>query len=94
MLLRCCLIHAVIILPRHSLYLVYVCPCLGLGLFMSYLCDLYFIFSLIFIVINHITSFRQTYFFCAFLENLLLCLDDNVDEEHFQIAKVQPHGVA
>ena len=28
---------------------------LGLGLYMSYLYDLFFIFSLIFIVINHIT---------------------------------------
>ena len=50
-------------LLSHILYLVYLCPCLGL--FMSYLCDLFFIF--IFIV-NHIT-FKQTYlFFVHFLE--------------------------
>ena len=48
---------------------------------MLYLCDLFFIFSLIFIVINHITSFKQTYFFVHFLEHLLLFLDGNVDEE-------------
>ena len=41
---------------------------------MSYL-YLFFISSLIFIVINHITSFKQTYF----LEYLLLFLDGNVD---------------
>ena len=63
---------------------------------MSYLCDL-FIFSLIFIVINHITSFRQTHlFFVHFLEYILLFLDDNMDEESekFQIKKVQPQSVA
>ena len=41
-----------------------------------------FIFSLIFIVINHITSFRQTYlFFVHFLEYLLLFLRDDVGEK-------------
>ena len=63
LLLRYCLIHITIILLRHILYLVYLCPCLGLGLLMSYLCDPFFIFSLILIVINHITSFKQMYLF-------------------------------
>ena len=41
-----------------------------------------FIFSLIFIVINHITSFRQTYLlFVHFLEYLLLFLGDDVGEK-------------
>ena len=41
-----------------------------------------FIFSLILIVINHITSFRQTYlFFVHFLEYLLLFLGDDVGEK-------------
>ena len=49
---------------------------------MLYLCDLFFIFSIIFIVIDHMTSFKQTYlFFVNFLEYLLLFLDDNMDEE-------------
>ena len=49
---------------------------------MSYLYDLFFIFNLIFIVINHKTSFKQMYlFFVHVLEYLLLFLDDNVDEE-------------
>ena len=49
---------------------------------MSYLCDLFFIFSLIFIAINHITSLKQTQLlFVPFLEYLLLFLDDKVDEE-------------
>ena len=72
---------------RHILYLVYFCPCLGLGLFMSYLCDLcdIFIFSLIFIVIDHITSLKQTHLFrIHFVEYLLLILDDKVDEESEQ----------
>ena len=34
--------------------------------------------------------------FCLFLEYVLLYLDDKVDEElnNFQIAKIQPQGVA
>ena len=39
MLLSCCLIHITIIKVRHILYLVYLCPCLGLGLIMSCLCN-------------------------------------------------------
>ena len=78
---QCCLIISTILL-RHILYLVYLCPSLGLDLFMSYLFDLFLTFSLIFIIINHITSFKQKYlFFVHFLEDLLLFLDDNVDGE-------------
>ena len=81
MLLRCCLIHITIILLRHILCLAYFGPCLGLGLLMSYLCNLFFIFSLFFIVIYHITSFKQTYLLSVhFLEDLLF-LDGSVDEE-------------
>ena len=54
---------------------------------MSDLSDLFFIFSLIFIVINHIISFKQTYlFFCTFLEYLLLFLDENVGVESKQFS--------
>ena len=67
MLLRCCLIHISIIILRHFLYLLYLCSCLDLGLFMSYLCDLFFIFIFIFIIIDHIISWIQTHlFFCLF----------------------------
>ena len=80
MLLRYCLIHITIIILRHILHLVYLCICLDLGLFVS--CDLFFISSLIFILINHITSFKQTYlFFVHFLEYLLSFLNDYVDEK-------------
>ena len=67
------------------LYLVYLFPCLVLGLFLPYLCDPFFI--LILITINHIAYI---------LEYVLFFLDDNVDEEseQFSIAKVQPQGVA
>ena len=37
-----------IIIPRHLLYLLYLCPCLDLGLFMSYLCNPIFICIFIF----------------------------------------------
>ena len=53
---------------------------------MSYLCDLFFNFSLTFIVINHITSLKQTHFFCTFLGYLLLFLNDNLDEESEQLS--------
>ena len=43
---------------------------------------LFFIFSLIFIVINHITSLKQTHlFFVHFLKYVVLFSDGNVDEE-------------
>ena len=50
---------------------------------MLYLCHVYFIFSLIFIVINHVTSLKKMHlFFADLLKYLLLFLDDNVDEEN------------
>ena len=43
---RCCLIYITIMILRHILYLVYLCPCLGLNQFMSYLCDSFFLLLL------------------------------------------------
>ena len=92
MLLRCCLIPVNIIIMRHILYLVYMRP--FLGLFMSYLWDLFFIFSLNFIVINYITSFKQKYLFlCTFLWFFwyyfwMITWMKRVN--NFKIAKVQP----
>ena len=97
MLLRCCSVHIAIIVLKHILYLKYFCLCLSLGMFMSYLCDLLFIFSLIFTAINHITSSRQTHlFFVHFLEYLLLFLMITwmKKAKNSQIKKVQPQGVA
>ena len=53
------------------LYLLCLCPCLDLGLFMSYLCRIYvvsmsylvFISIFIFIMINQIVSWEQPRFF-------------------------------
>ena len=50
------LIRISIIIPKHFLYLVYVRPCLDVDLFMTYLCDLFFFFTLI--IINQITSLK------------------------------------
>ena len=64
---------------------------------MSYICDLFFNFSLILIVINHINTFKQVFVSLYILLGYLqLFLDDNMDEEseYFQIAKVQSQGVA
>ena len=66
------------ILLRHILNLVCLCSCLGVSLFMSYLCDLFFIF--IFFIIN-IISLKHTCFFVNFLEYVLLLLNDSMDEE-------------
>ena len=77
MLLTCCLIHIPIIILKHILYLVFLCSCLDLSLFMTYLCDLVFIFSIIFTIINHKISLKQIHF----LWYLLLLLDDNMVEE-------------
>ena len=82
MLLRCRFIHITIIKLTYILYLVHLRPFLGLGLSMLYLCDLLLFFILVFIVIDHITSLKQTHlFFVHFLEYLFLFLDGNVDEE-------------
>ena len=63
----------------NFLYLPYLCPYQGLGLFMS---DLLFFFIFIFIIINHITSLKQTnLFFVHFSEYILSFLDDNEDKE-------------
>ena len=76
------LIHVSMIIVRHFLYLLYLYPCLNLGLFMLYVCDLFFIFILIFIMINRTISRIQTYlFFCLLLWYALWFLDENVDEE-------------
>ena len=79
MLLRCCLIHITIIILRHILYLVYLCPYLVLGLSMWHLCDLFLIFNLISIVINHINPLKQTHLaFVRFLKYFQLFLDDSI----------------
>lgn len=80
-LLRYCLLFTTSVMLTHILYLLYLGP--GLGLFMFYLCDPFFIFKLFLNTINQITSLKQTHlFFADFLEYLLLLfLDDNVDEE-------------
>ena len=96
-LLWYCLIHISIILLRHFLYLLYLCPCLDLGLFMSYLCNLFFIFIFTVIMINHIISWIQTTL-------VLLLIFENMsyyfwmtkwikNVNNFKIAKAQPQVV-
>ena len=63
-LLRCCLMHISIIILRLFIYLLYLCSCLHLGLFMPYLHESIFIFVFIFIMIDCIISWIQT---CLFL---------------------------
>ena len=79
MLLKCCLIHKSIIILRHFLYLLYLCPYLDLGSFFPYLCDLFFAFIFIFIMINRMNT--DTLAFLLFFRICPIILDDNVDEE-------------
>ena len=85
-------------LPRHNLYLVYLCQCLGLGLLMSYLCGIFFIFSLVFTVTNHITSLKQTHLsFCTLfrISPIIFWMITWMNKvNNFQMEKVQPQGVA
>ena len=64
MLLRCCLINVSIFILRHFLYFLYLCPYLDLDLFLSHLCDLFFIFVFILTMINHIIPSKQGHLFC------------------------------
>ena len=66
-----------------SFYIYYVCPCLDLDLFMSYLCDLFFFFIFIFVMTCHIISRKHTRlsFFRHILKYLLLFFDDNIHKE-------------
>ena len=63
MLLRCCLLHITIIILRHILYFVYLCPRFGLALFMPYLCVSHFSLKL-----SHNFIKTDTLAFVHFLE--------------------------
>ena len=58
MLLRCYLIHTAIIISKHILYLVHLCPCLGLGLFNSNPYDL-FSFSALLSLFSHFFEWQR-----------------------------------
>ena len=65
MLLKCCLIHITIIILRYILYLVYFCPCLDLGFFMSSLV-IYLSFQPHFHCHQSYNFLKQTLVFCTF----------------------------
>ena len=73
--------HTSIIIPKQFLYTLYLCPCLGLGLFMSYpLCGLFFIFIFILLRLTYNLINRGACSFAYFLEYVLLFLDGNVEK--------------
>ena len=78
-LLRCCLIRISIIILRHFLYLLYLWPCLDLGLFMLYLCDLFVVFIFILIMINRMNT--DTFVFLLMFLEYFLIFYSNVNEE-------------
>ena len=59
-LLRCWLIHINIIKSRQIFFLLYLCSCLDLCLFLSHLCDLLFIFIFVFMIVNRVISSKNT----------------------------------
>ena len=68
MMLRSWLIYISTIILGRFLYLVYLCPCLDLLLFMSYPCNLFLILFSFSWWFNHAISLEETYFFfCTFL---------------------------
>ena len=92
-MLRCCLIYLSIIIPRHFLYLLYLYPGLDLGLFMSYLCDLFsFASSFSEWLIIWIQPQLLLWLFFRTCPNIFgWWREKNVN--NFQIAKVQLQGV-
>ena len=89
MLLRSCLIQITVIILRHILCVAYLSKCLGLGLFV--------IFSLFFNVIYNIPSFKQMHLFLYIFYNIsyyFLMITWMKKANNFQIAKIQPQGVA
>ena len=81
-LLRCCLIHNHHFTDTHFIFSILVSMSMPGPAYVVSMWSI-LIFSLIFIVINHITSLKQMdLFFVHFLEYLLLFLDDNVNEEN------------
>ena len=101
-LLKCCLMPIAIIITWHILYLICLCKCLGLGLFMSYLSGLFFIFSLIFLVVNLIillvfrTFLRLSPIILGWRIIIIISYyySSMKKMNNFQIEKVQPQGVA
>ena len=66
----------------HFVFSIFMSMSRPRSILMPYLCDPFFIPTLIFIVINHITSFKQSsLLFVHLLKCLLLFFDDNLDEE-------------
>ena len=70
-----------IITLRH-LYLLYLCPCLDLGLFLLHVSDLYLVSIFVFTTNTFIIWWMQTWMFvCLFSRVRPIVLNGNVDEE-------------
>ena len=68
MMLKCCLLHIDIVVPRHVIF------CVSMSISPSYLCYQFGITIFIFITSSHIISFKQThlFFFGHFCQNFSL----------------------
>ena len=100
-LFRCCLIHIAITILRHYTFCIFsIFVSMSKPRSMLYLYDLFFIFNLFFIVIDHLTSFKQTHcslVFCTFfrISHLIFWMKTWMKKaRNFQKAKVYPQGVA
>ena len=75
-------IYMTIIIQRHFIFSVFVFMCRPRSIYV-YLYILFFIFSLIFIAMNHMMSLKHSHlFFVHFKKYLLLFLDHNMDEKN------------
>ena len=77
---------------RNALYLLYLCLCQDLGLFMSYLRDLFLNFIFIFIMINRMNTDTLVLLliFQTHLSYYFWMMTWMKNVNSFQIAKVQP----
>ena len=64
-----------------------MCPCLGLDPFLLHICDLFFIFSLIFIVSDNLIKTHALCFFVCVLEFFLLFLDESLVQKNKYFSK-------
>ena len=91
MLLRCCLIHTIIVIMRHFLHLLHLCRCLGLDLFVPSLCDLFLISIFIFIMINRIILLLYIFQNMSYYFWMVTWM---TSVNNFHIATVQSQSVA
>ena len=94
MFLKCCLTHNHHYIETHFAFSIFMPMRLILGLFMLYLYDVFVFFSLIFSIINHIISLKQTHLLLINCLGYFWMIKWMKKANNFNLANVQPHSVA